>query len=339
MDTLKDFLWPIVAIGGLGAFIDFLIGRTGQERAKDFLLRWWMRFEDVRWRNFGREEGLFAAQLIEKCFGKRIWSVRRIAAALLFLILFLIVGYSEFIIFPSTKDFLCFGCKDDLLYYDRSINMLRSLSSSGNIICAHCTNRDAWPLGLISLFLSVVAFSISVSFTILLTSRMASLCGVGELRNIVIFVLMLFVNYLILAFWFPVTQVVKFNEAKAFLAVAMFQDLTLLKSFVGDVISAVFDNLSQIIRNLSLHNIRTIVSSFKEPVDLFALSLVTLCPSLFRFLLSIVFVSSFLLRPLVMRPVSLVWARIIESDKPVFTVIFGGAAAFATALNEAAKHL
>ena len=31
-----------------------------------------------------------------------------------------------------------------------------------------------------------------------------------------------------------------------------------------------------------------------------------------------------------MRPVSLVWARIVESEKPVFTVIFGGAAAFAT---------
>jgi hypothetical protein len=36
METLKDFLWPIVLIGGLGAFIDFLLGRTGQERAKDF---------------------------------------------------------------------------------------------------------------------------------------------------------------------------------------------------------------------------------------------------------------------------------------------------------------
>ena len=34
-----------------------------------------------------------------------------------------------------------------------------------------------------------------------------------------------------------------------------------------------------------------------------------------------------------------VWARIVESDKPVFTVIFGGTAAFATAISEAAKHL
>jgi hypothetical protein len=55
METLKDILWPIIAIGGLGAFVDFLIGRTGQEIAKDFLLRWWVRFDDVHWKNFGRE--------------------------------------------------------------------------------------------------------------------------------------------------------------------------------------------------------------------------------------------------------------------------------------------
>jgi hypothetical protein len=36
---------------------------------------------------------------------------------------------------------------------------------------------------------------------------------------------------------------------------------------------------------------------------------------------------------------NMVWARIVESEKPVFTVIFGGAAAFATAISEAAKHL
>jgi hypothetical protein len=69
------------------------------------------------------------------------------------------------------------------------------------------------------------------------------------------------------------------------------------------------------------------------------MSMLTLCPSLFRVILSIIFVGSILLRPFVMRPVSLVWARIVESEKPVFTLTFGGAAAFATAISEAAKHL
>jgi hypothetical protein len=40
-----------------------------------------------------------------------------------------------------------------------------------------------------------------------------------------------------------------------------------------------------------------------------------------------------------MRPLSLIWARIVESEKPVFSLIFGGAAAFATAITEAAKRM
>jgi hypothetical protein len=39
-----------------------------------------------------------------------------------------------------------------------------------------------------------------------------------------------------------------------------------------------------------------------------------------------------------MRPVSYIWERIVESEQPVFTLVFGGLAAFATAIEEAAKH-
>jgi hypothetical protein len=92
METLKNILWPIVAIGGLGAFIDFLIGKAGQAKAKDFLLKWWVRFDDVHWQNFGREEGLFAVDMIERWLGKRIWSSRRIVACLVVLVIFLFAG-------------------------------------------------------------------------------------------------------------------------------------------------------------------------------------------------------------------------------------------------------
>ena len=74
IETLKNFLWPIVLVGGLGGFIDFLIGKAGQVKAKDFLLKWWIRFDDVRWNNFGKEEELFAAALMNKFFSKGILS-------------------------------------------------------------------------------------------------------------------------------------------------------------------------------------------------------------------------------------------------------------------------
>jgi hypothetical protein len=40
-----------------------------------------------------------------------------------------------------------------------------------------------------------------------------------------------------------------------------------------------------------------------------------------------------------MRPISLVWARVVESEKPVFTLIFGFAGALAKLISEAAKRL
>ena len=81
MDKLKDSLWPIILVGGLGAFIDFLIGKAGQEKARDCLLKWWVRFDHVHWKSFGREEGLFPGQLIQQLLGRRIWSMRRVTAS------------------------------------------------------------------------------------------------------------------------------------------------------------------------------------------------------------------------------------------------------------------
>jgi hypothetical protein len=55
--------------------------------------------------------------------------------------------------------------------------------------------------------------------------------------------------------------------------------------------------------------------------------------------LGILFVGSFLVQPFLMRPLSLIWRRIVESDKPIFTLTFGGISSGAVVVNELAKHL
>jgi hypothetical protein len=173
METLKDILWPVVVVGGLGAFIDVMIGKAGQAKAKDFLLEWWVRFDDVRWRNFGREEGLFASEQIEKWFGPKIWSLRRITA---FIVLFLVILSLEYF-------------------------------SQDNPACRYCHDRIYYSA--IALFMSFLGFSISVSFTKLLTSRIAYLCGIGYFRNMIIFLIMLIVNLLIYIIWGSITQIIR----------------------------------------------------------------------------------------------------------------------------------
>jgi hypothetical protein len=307
METLKDFLWPIVAIGGLGAFIDFLIGKTGQERAKDFLLKWWVRFDDVHWKNFGREEGLFSGRLIEKLCGRRVWSLRRITIATLIL--------------PVLTLFA----------------VLKLLAFGGSHIewCNDCGLRDL-AFGLV---VFLIGFSLSVSFTKMIAIGMAHLCGIGSLRNFCVFTISLIFNYLFLVWWFPITFLIK-------------AALTLWVGMVGMPSITDFTKVSIVYRTLLdavlIYYVNNpIYPTFfmmlflipKQSVDFIVFYETSCVPSVFRFLLSVVFVGSFLIRPLVMHPVNLVWARIIESEKPVFTVTFGGAAALASAITEAAKHL
>jgi hypothetical protein len=77
-------LWPIATLAGVGAFIDFLIGCVGAGRVRDFLETWWIKFDDVRWNNFGQKEAIFAIELIDRWCGRRLWSWRRLVFVLVF---------------------------------------------------------------------------------------------------------------------------------------------------------------------------------------------------------------------------------------------------------------
>jgi hypothetical protein len=77
------FLWPIPVFAFLGSFIDFYIGKKGQERARDFLLTWWVRFDDIRWGNFGPKEAEATSSIIESWFGTHLLSLKRIVRATL----------------------------------------------------------------------------------------------------------------------------------------------------------------------------------------------------------------------------------------------------------------
>jgi hypothetical protein len=315
METLKDVLWPIVAIGGLGTFIDFLIGRRGQEKARDWFLKWWVRFDDVHWKNFGREEGLFAGRLIQCWFGKRFWSPRRLLA---FVVMFILTYLTFFI-----RTFL---------------------DSEISPICSYCDLGLKYTV--VSFTILLAGFTTSISFTRLLAFQIAHLCGTGRVRNMTIFTLMLLINYLLLLIWFPITSGTKENFVEGIFSsnpdvlttfdiasLSILQEIRILK----DVLKNVWGNFYPTPLVTLVYKLRQIEHASYVEED--ASFIVALFPALFRFVLSIIFVGSFLLRPLIMRPVSLVWARIIESEKPVFTLIFGGAAAFATAISEAAKHL
>jgi hypothetical protein len=56
-----------------------------------------------------------------------------------------------------------------------------------------------------------------------------------------------------------------------------------------------------------------------------------------RLLLASIFTSSYLLAPLQQLALT-IWARIVDSDKPVFTLLFGGAGAAAECIEKLIYH-
>jgi hypothetical protein len=321
METLKDILWTVLStvliVGGLGAFIDFLIGNAGQAKAKDFLLKWWVRFDDVRWRNFGREEGLFAGRLIEKWFGRRMCSLRRVISTLIIFIVCFVILNLEYKILTTNP-----------LYFYTKTNLF------GNV----------W-----AFFIAFVGFSVGITFTKFITFRMAYACGIGEMRNSIIFLMMLFINYVVFVTWLPITIAMKNNLTTVivllssdFSASQLIENSVQILLLIGYIIRDAFIQIltGPLVNILTFsHEISFVLLHPVEPIVPHALLTMSTVPSLFRFSLSIVFLGSFLLRPLVMRPISLVWARVVESEKPVFTLIFGFAGALAKLISEAAKRL
>jgi hypothetical protein len=82
MSDVQEFLTFVVACGGAGAFIDFVIGKKGQQKARSTLEVWWIRFDDVQANNFGRKEAEAASSLLKILFGN-FFSIRRLIALML----------------------------------------------------------------------------------------------------------------------------------------------------------------------------------------------------------------------------------------------------------------
>jgi hypothetical protein len=301
MGPLKDILWPIVGAGGSGALIDFVIGKAGQAKAKDLLLEWWVRFDDIKWKNFGREDGLFAVFFLDKCFGRRIYSFKRIVSSLSVLCICSIFWIAVRIIMGHNNTEWCTQCNTWMGF-------------TGNII------------------FFMTGFNLAVEYTRLIAYLTAKFCGIGVLNNLAVFIMMLIFNYLMLVYWPP------FIEATKPLF-ALLLEIPPNDALIVTALRSVFKVFAFPLYPPGVVGAFKNLFSGESTIYSFSFYTSSTAPSIFGLVLSIIFVGSFLAKPLVLRPVSRVWARIVESDKPVFTLIFGGVAALASAIIHVTKHL
>jgi hypothetical protein len=74
MDVLWIALGKVGGLAAVGAAIDFLMRKGEKDRLNDWLIGWWVRFEDVKWTNFGRKDAEFAVGILDRYAGARLWS-------------------------------------------------------------------------------------------------------------------------------------------------------------------------------------------------------------------------------------------------------------------------
>jgi hypothetical protein len=324
METGLAFLWPVIVLGGLGAFIDFLLGRAGQEQVKDFLLKWWMSFDDVNWRNFGRSDALFVTDILQRWFGKSVWSLRRLYMVFITYFVLWMIAFS--------------------IHYSAGVY---DYSTHGFDII----------LQLFVPMLGCLSMSLAISLTcriMLLTARLSSR---GTLWNALVWIVSVIINYVIFVIWTNGMESIKYN-AEGAIGDIIFDPMTFITAPLNGLISAgktIWEgaprDLSHLLTPLIPFSITGEIGTLqRDPQDVgnnnsfqsignAVVDTMSVIGFLLRMGISIIFVGSFLMKPLIAKPVSLVWARIIESDKPVFTLVFSGASAIATAVREVVKHL
>jgi hypothetical protein len=325
---MRTTLIVIAAFGSLGYCIDFLIGRSGRERAKDFLTEWWIRFDDLHWRNFGKEEALFAASLIERSFGRRSWSLRRICSTIsIYSILFFLTLITQFLLGKVLR-----------LYnpYVETTQML------------------------ISLLMSCISISMSISLTRLVIIYTARLCGVGMLRNLTVWIGSLLLSYgiSVILFWIIyfikpyIVRTLSLNIA-AYLALGWpvswsdFDDI--LDTILGIIEHMKLSSFNpMVLLNLLVGEYQGLGHQYQsgrfnyvflDGINVAITNTMSFGGYVLRIIISLIFFGSFLVKPLFAKPVSLLWVRIVESEKPVFTLLFGGVSALATGIIELGKHL
>jgi hypothetical protein len=305
-DGSPSWVAVIVACGGVGALIDFALGKAGQLRVKSALETLWIRISYTKFRTFGREEMLASARILRAAFGEFISWRRLLAIAFLALTCFAVwLFLPEALVLSNIEGF--------------------SVESS-----------------VASLVLHILVFTLSISLTIWFCEATAQHLSERAAVNLLFFFTALLVQYLAL--------VVLHVTLESFLDVVS-------TIFGGDapaygdlIISSAQASAEALKRDLQRafdphFNLQPYLWSFLYTPDKawtgyvsFFLNVLSYGPQVLRVLLAVVFAASCLLKPL-SRLVLLLLQRLVENDKPTFTLLAGGLGAIAKATQDLVGRL
>lgn len=303
-------------IGGLalvGGLIDLGLRRAERDRVINWMTIWWDRFDSVKWSNFSQREARAAINVLDRVAGSGLWSWQRWRFVLSVSVLSTLAGFAwSFYQVPTGDE-----------------GFVRSIYAQ---FVSYCS-----PSALARTASTIIAFAGSISITRFVSAVVASL-SLGRALSVVIFICLLLAQVAIYVVWtvtvmpmvhlaaallsLYLTDNLDFEVASSSLSIEVLQvtHILPLSYYWGLGFEAVLPSPNTVTRGLDYlppDAVRGLLRSatFGRLLDLLANGL--------RILFALVFVASFVFRPLIQAPISRVWAGLIESGKATFATLFG----------------
>ena len=323
-----DELWIAVGkIGGfaaLGALIDLAMRKGERKHLKDWLIVWWDRFDSVNWHNFCRKEAQLAIQILDSSVGRHFWSWKR-------LVIVLAVGALASMAATTLSTYSIARALPPNSPAAPSWTHVLEQTISG-------TAQLAWFTGVLCTF----ALSMSVNRAI---SSVAASVASRPSRSILVFSALLLLHVLLFIFWTSIVLhvvnlfVLAFANYlfgsldakhiypallegvvpwwKSFTWESHFRGLfVLIPGDLQKLWEATSKGMADSLQMIKLWEsvARAVTeSTFERILGFLAYGM--------RIAFTLVFLSSYVFRPLIQEPVSRLWAGMIDADKPVFTTL------------------
>jgi hypothetical protein len=314
-------LVPVVeAMGGLtaiGCLIDLCMWKTEKEKLKRWLEDWWLRFTDVKWSNFGRKEAELAVEILDRWAGPDIGSAKRwrFALTVVTVVLVLVLAWSS----------------------------LRAIWSPTNF--AFTAEPTMIGIAVAILFgANVIGFIFSLSLTRFVAKWVARISR-GAVLTIGAFCLLLAVHVALLLYWSVAVYGLQVGIMLIYVVVylvvsaspaelASMANHRVPADFTAPVSSIFTDFFGGARDSTGLPEPTTptwsALFSWHNPDVPFA-SVVThgvkilmdIMANGLRIFFALVFLSSFVFRPLVQEPLSRLWYAAMNSGRGFFTMLFG----------------
>lgn len=297
---LEQALYAIFEIGGLtafGRFIDFLLSTTERKKLRDILETWWYRLADARWRTLGRNEAVAALRIWDQVVGECLLSLKRLIASIVVVLISALLS-GRFVSWFSLQT------------NERVYTIDWSLAHDDSGTPDSHFRAVIFPNETLELALLIPIVAVSFSLTRLL-SRLV--LRVPDRFASVSFFVLLGMHIALFLVWRPVV-VHLFQNIQWWANTHWWQASYQVNGGIWTFITSIRQLPSY------LFPLRLEDATYGTPEFLADL----LCNGV-RLGFSAIFVTSLLLRDIIQRPISRLWARIVESDKPIFTMVFGAA--------------